>query len=131
MTPMIDVIFLLLVFFVCTASFQAIEESLPAAISWAGSTAERPVDPELLDLDQVVVRIRARQGVTAWEVNGRPLASLEEVRDVLEGIAAVQIDLPVILDPDPEVPIEAVIDVYDLCRQVRLVRVQFAAAAIG
>ncbi|MEA1952290.1 MAG: biopolymer transporter ExbD, partial [Planctomycetota bacterium] len=29
MTPMIDVIFLLLIFFVCTASFQMLEEVLP------------------------------------------------------------------------------------------------------
>ena len=33
MTPMIDVVFLLLVFFVWTASFQAIEYLLPSSLS--------------------------------------------------------------------------------------------------
>ncbi len=131
MTPMIDVIFLLLVFFVCTASFRTVEESLPATLSWAGATAEQPVEPELLDLDQVIVRIHWRDGTLEWRVNDRPLESLAEVREVLAGVAAVQADLPVILDPDGEVPIEAVIDVYDLCRRVGLVRVQFSAAATG
>ncbi len=32
MTPMIDVVFLLLVFFLATASFEKIEQSMPTAI---------------------------------------------------------------------------------------------------
>ena len=33
MTPMIDVVFLLLIFFVWTASFQIVEQILPSEIS--------------------------------------------------------------------------------------------------
>ena len=32
MTPMIDVVFLLLIFFICTASFQIVEQNLPSRI---------------------------------------------------------------------------------------------------
>ena len=43
MTPMIDVIFLLLIFFVCTASFRAVEEVLPTNLSLPGAIgAESP-----------------------------------------------------------------------------------------
>jgi biopolymer transport protein ExbD len=132
MTPMIDVIFLLLIFFVCTASFQAAEEVLPTNLSLPGTTSEaQPVDPELEDLDEIVVKVLWRDGRVAWQINGRDLPGLDAVRSVLRAAAGVKIDLPVILDVDAPVPIEDVIDVYDVCRQIGLRRVQFAASADG
>ena len=38
-------------------------------------------------------------------------------------------ELPVILDVDGAVPLEDVIDVYDLLRRIGLQRIQFAASA--
>mgnify|MGYP001380259885 CR=1 FL=1 len=32
LTPMIDVVFLLLIFFICTASFQIVEQTLPSGV---------------------------------------------------------------------------------------------------
>ena len=129
MTPMIDVIFLLLIFFVCTASFQAAEEILPTNLSLPGSIAsDAPIDPEVLDLEEVVVKIPRRESRLRWQVNQRNCGRLEEVRDVLAAVSRVKSDLPVILDVDPDVPLEAVIDVYDLCRQIGLQRIQFAAS---
>lgn len=129
MTPMIDVIFLLLIFFVSTASFRAAEETLPTNLSLPGTLAEsEPIDPELEDLDDVVVKILRREGRTGWQINGEDLPNLGEVRAKLEAVAKVKIDLPVILDVEGDVPIENVIDVYDICRQIGLERVQFAAS---
>jgi len=48
---------------------------------------------------------------------------------VLTAVAGFQADLPVILDVEGVVPMENVIDVYDLCRQIGLERIRFAAAA--
>ncbi len=128
MTPMIDVIFLLLIFFVCTASFQAAEETLPTNLSLPGTTSDVPADREWEDLDEIVVNVLWREGRVAWEINRRELEGLAEVRAVLEAAAAVKIDLPVILDVEGDVPIEDVIDVYDVCRQIGLVKVQFTAS---
>ena len=130
MTPMIDVIFLLLIFFVCTASFQPPEEILPTRLSLPGAVEsdQQPVDPELLDLEEIVVEILRRHGRAEWRINQRQYNRLAEVRDVLTAVARVQIDLPVILDVEPAVPMEDVIDVYDLCRKIGLERVQFAAS---
>ena len=129
MTPMIDVIFLLLIFFVCTASFQAAEEVLPANLSLPGtlSTTE-PIDQELEDLEEIVVNIFWRDGGASWQINQRDLNSLGEVALVLQAAAGVRIDLPVILDADDAVPIGDVIDVWDVCRAIGLERVQFAAS---
>ncbi|NLX95466.1 MAG: biopolymer transporter ExbD [Rhodopirellula sp.] len=129
MTPMIDVIFQLLIFFVCTASFQAAEEVLPTNLSLPGSIDSAvPIDPDLKDLDEIVVKILREEGGVRWEINGRRCTRLAEVRAVLAGVAQVKIDLPVILDVDGGVPLENVIDVYDVCRQLGLERIQFAAS---
>jgi biopolymer transport protein ExbD len=130
MTPMIDVIFLLLIFFVCTAGFRLVEEILPTNLSFPGTAADAsPIDPQWEDLDEIVVRILWRDGRPGWQINQRDLQDLNEVRAVLQGAAKVQVDLPVILDVEGEVPIEHVIDVYDLCRQIGLETIRFAASA--
>jgi len=130
MTPMIDVIFLLLIFFVCTASFQAIENVLPTNLALSGSIeSAEPVDPELLDLDEIVVKVLWMEGAIGWEINGRRYQRLDEVAAVLKAVADLRRDLPVILDVDGRVSIENVLDVYDRCRQIGLERVQFAASA--
>jgi biopolymer transport protein ExbD len=130
MTPMIDVIFLLLIFFVSTSSFQPPEEVLPTNMSLPGSTSETvQIDPLEEDLDEIVVNVVWRQGGPRWQVNQREYLQLNQVRAVLSAIAGFQADLPVILDVEGVVPMENVIDVYDLCRQIGLQRIQFAAAA--
>jgi biopolymer transport protein ExbD len=128
MTPMIDVVFLLLVFFVWTASFQAIERSLPSrllATPGSGSAAE--IDPELADFERVVVRVQWRDNQPSWQVNDRPLAGLDQVRQTLAAIAAIGASVPVVIDSAPEVPLGYVIDVYDLARLEGFGEVQFAA----
>jgi biopolymer transport protein ExbD len=130
MTPMIDVIFLLLIFFVCTASFRAPEAVLPTRLLLPGSIqSEVEIDPEVVDLGKIVVKILWREGRVRWQINEEDYRRLADVRAVLLAIKQVKADLPVILDVDPVVPMEDVIDVYDLCRQVGLERVQFAASA--
>ncbi len=130
MTPMIDVVFLLLIFFVCTASFQTPEEVLPSRLSLAGTTAaDIEIEPPEEDLDEVVVRVVRRGGRVGWEINHRPYDTLQQVRAVLVALVEIQADLPVILDVDGDVPLGSVIDLYDLCRLTGFERVQFAAAA--
>jgi biopolymer transport protein ExbD len=131
MTPLIDVVFQLLVFFLVTASFHAAEHLLPSSMSepQAGGT-DRPTEapPPEDDFDQVVVRILWMDGQPAWQVNGQTLGGLADVRNTLAAVARVKTDAPVILHPDPEVPLGHVIDVYDVTRLVGFPQVQFAAS---
>lgn len=131
MTPLIDVVFQLLVFFLVTASFHAAEHLLPSSVSipqarGSGSPTETPLPEE--DFDRVVIRILWKDGRPAWQVNGQTLDGLPQVRDLLVAVARVKSDAPVILHPDPAVPLGHVIDVYDVTRLVGFPRVQFAAA---
>lgn len=128
MTPMIDVVFQLLVFFICTVNFEVIEDLLPTNLAVAGSTATAaPIDVEP-DLEHVVVKASLRDGHVQWMVNQRPCNSLGEVRNVLEVVAQIDKSLPVILDVEPDVPLGDMIDVYDLCRLAGFEKIQFAAS---
>ncbi len=131
MTPMIDVVFLLLVFFVWTASFHAVEYLLPSSLSQQQGTAQtiNPEEPPPeIEFEDIVVRIAYVDNQPAWSVNGQPIQSLTEVRDRLALVADIKIDSPVILHPDESVPVGNVIDVYDATRMAGFTQIQFAIA---
>ena len=130
MTPMIDVVFQLLIFFICTMNFQALEEILPTNLrASSGVGAQVPLDPELAELEEIVVRIVFRDGATQWLINDRPYPQLKLVRGVLAQLAQIRTDLPVILDVEADVPLGDVIDVYDVCRLAGFDKIHFAAKA--
>ena len=130
MTPMIDVVFLLLIFFVWTASFQIVERVLPGNVAQQAGTAAAPPDqppPPQADFDEIVVRIFWREGRPAWQVNDIPLPDRRSVVDRLRRIAEIQTEAPVILHPDPQVPLGDAIEIYDQARLAGFSKVAFAA----
>ena len=131
MTPMIDVVFLLLVFFVWTASFQVVEYLLPSELSslpWNLAAVEDP--PPEADFENVVVRIHWIGDNPGWTVNDQQADSLAQLHQQLQAIARIKQDAPVILHPDEEVPLGDVIDVFDISRLVGFEKIQFVAGEI-
>ena len=131
MTPMIDVVFLLLIFFVWTASFQVVEYLLPSQLSAvAGSQPADPQEPPPPeeDFEDVVIRIVWDGQQPAWKMNGATMSGLVEVRASLAAIAALKKDAPLIVHPDRETPLEYVIEAYDAARLEGFEKVQFAAS---
>ena len=129
MTPMIDVVFLLLIFFVCTASFQVAEEILPSYLQAAGSVeTEIEVEPDptrkLIKIETFIVDTEVH-----WTIDKRPWNSLAEVRVVLEQLAEIDASLPVVLDFEGDVPLGDAMDVFDLCRLAGFDKIHFAAEA--
>lgn len=127
MTPMIDVVFLLLIFFVCTASFQIAEEVLPSQLLAAGAGAETEAEPEP-ELDRIIIKLRRQPQGLAWQINESPQMHLSDVKTKLAAIAAIDASVPVVLDIGGEVPLGDAIDLYDVCRLVGLAKIQFAAS---
>lgn len=131
LTPMIDCVFLLMVYFIWSSSFAIAERSLPSQLSAAqGSGTANPTEPPPpeADFDDIIVRILWTGRGPAWTVNEAPVASLAELHGTLTTIARIKRDAPVILDPDRNVPLGDVIDVFDLSRLVGFEKVQFAAS---
>ena len=126
MTPMIDVIFLLLVFFVCTANFHPLEEILPMNTTLPGNVTTERVQLDPVKLDVVSIQI-SFDHEPHWQIEGNQCTSLHEVQNILLLIQNVKEDIPVIIESAENVPMENVIDVYDVCRRTGLSRIQFAA----
>ena len=129
MTPMIDVVFLLLIFFVCTASFQPPEEVLPSdvVVSGAGSL-NAPVEPTP-ELDEVILRGKPVGEQLIWSINDSPCPTFDRLRELLTDLAEIDPTLPVIVDPSGDVPLAEVIRVYDASRRAGFLAVRFAASA--
>lgn len=128
MTPMIDVVFLLLVFFVWTASFVIVEHILPSQLS--AQTGQDPIEqvdpPPEHDFDNIVIKIGWDGAAPTWAINDQPVASLNEIRERLIVIAAIQTEAPVILHPQPVVPLGFVIEAYDVAKLVGFPKIAFA-----
>ena len=135
MTPMIDVVFLLLIFFLTTASFEIVEQLLPTGISDQGVDASGNSDiappPETVaDINDCIVRIRTGAADAAgyrYELNGAVVAGPQAVAQRLRAIVAVRSDVPIIVDPDDSIAIASAVEIYDLARAAGGLRVYFAA----
>jgi len=126
MTSMIDVIFLLLIFFVCTANFEKLEALLATELASSGVTGGVAVpQPEILNLDHARISISYTNGKPAWQVEGHNCRSLRDLQAVLVQIARAKDDFPIVISCDENVPIEFWLDVIDACRQVGLTNISF------
>ncbi|MBR5627504.1 MAG: biopolymer transporter ExbD [Thermoguttaceae bacterium] len=132
MTSMIDIIFLLLVFFVFTADLKPVEEILPTDLSLTGAISS-PVRVEIpreeRDLGEIHLLIcQHENGQTDWQVNQKKCQTLDEVEAVLRQLRQIRDDIPVTVDPQGDPAIEKVLDVYDISRRAGLKKIQFATS---
>lgn len=126
MTPMIDIVFQLLIFFMCASIGHQREWLLPVdfgagALTQAAELQERP-------LGEVWVKLQREGDRTTITIEGTRYTEWKPVRQVLLTLGETAADIPVILDIAPEVPMEDVIRVDDLCRAAKFQTVSFAAS---
>lgn len=129
MTPMIDVIFLLLIFFVFTSNFNEIEKLLPMNLSLPGTAENRETvkREEPVMIDEIRIRIESTDGEKVkWIINRRECATEEELAASLQKLATLTKEIPVVIAPTDNVSVENFLDVYDLCRIYGLTKIQFA-----
>lgn len=128
MTPMIDVVFLLLVFFVWTASFQMVEQLLPSEMSSQMGDSNTPIDepPPEEDFERVVIRIGWNGNSPTWKINETTVDSFADIQEHLTRLVQIKADAPLVLHPDPAVPLGFVISAYDAAKIVGFNQVSFA-----
>lgn len=126
MTPMIDVVFLMLIFFVCASVGQTIESLLPTELAAGSIESVEPMEVEK-PLGEVWLRLRVEGAHTVVEVNERVYDDFGALEATLMDLAELAPEIPVILDIAAEVPMGDVIRVYDTCREADFVSIHFAA----
>ena len=120
MTPMIDVVFLLLIFFMVTTTFNR-ETKLKIQLPEA-QAEQTPTDKRL------EITIDA-QGI--YFVNSRQLVNqrLETLKRALADATGESRDKPLVISADAKTPHQAVISVLDVASQLSLTNITFAAKA--
>ena len=131
MTPMIDVVFLLLVFFLWTSSFEQPEFDLPSALAdpplAASETARQSLAEPPEEFDEIVIRLRGSGDRPDVLLNEEPITAIADLDGKLRQIAALGVQPPVIVDPDDDVSMGMAIQIYDLARSIPFDRVLFVA----
>ena len=125
---MIDVVFLLLIFFICTANFSPTEEQLPMNLSRPGTLSTVVTQTkEEEDFKFATIRILFGNGRIQWQINDRTCDSPGEIELVLRELANIKADLPILIEMDDDIAWQHFIHVYDLCRANGLNRVQLVS----
>lgn len=125
MTSMIDVVFLLLIFFVMTASFQLDEGSLLANLPGNSTTGESLPDvPVQVDLTSSDDGVTYSLTVNGTRVEGASDLSAYMINRVQAGQMAA--DDFVQIKPQGEVRWQHVVNVYNACVNAELEQVSFA-----
>jgi len=131
MTPMIDVVFNLLIFFVCASALNIQELVLKADLGKSrteSATAGTSVGPaESLPVDEIRVALSlGERRQTVMRLNGTDYESFPALREVLLKLADLAPESPVVLDVADEVEAGEVLRVYDTCRSARFQSIQFS-----
>jgi biopolymer transport protein ExbD len=128
MTPMIDVVFLLLIFFVCASLGQIRESLLPTELA-AGAIDSQEFRDRPKPFGEVWLFLRpAADGRTEVQVNegGETYADFGRLKRQLDLLAAATTEIPVILDIAPNVPLGDMIRVFDTCDAAGFESINFA-----
>lgn len=132
MTPMIDVVFLLLIFFVCASVGQTVEAVLPTKLA-AGNIAAQPAEPPPEQLEPLWIKLIRLPDHTEVELNGTRHPDLDRLSAVLAGLreAEAAAEMPVVLDVSQDVPVGDALRVYDECLAAGFASIDFAVGGDG
>jgi biopolymer transport protein ExbD len=132
MTPMIDVVFLLLVFFICASVGGTADQLLPAELKGSsGSTEvvqpEKP--PEEWEHPAIQIRLEPGENGISVLLDEQLLSGTDMLTDRLTRLAAVDPESRIILNIHDDVQVQQFISVYDLCQTLKFQNISFAVTA--
>ncbi len=107
MTPMIDMVFLLLIFFLVATTFQQTEREMQIALPMASSS-----EPISAVLQELVVNI----DVDGRIIVGSRTIEPDELRSMVAGAVAVNPEQKVTVRGDRRTPYSNVVRVLDICK---------------
>ena len=99
LSSLIDVVFLLLAYFVLTAAFAMPERSLTPAISVDGQGADQSSD-----IEPQVIQVRVQQGQVVYQLGAQIHASVKELRRALRQLPQ---DPGLVIKAEPGTPFGA------------------------
>jgi biopolymer transport protein ExbD len=125
MTPLIDVIFLLMIFFLMTINFQKPEGVLDNRLPELG---RRSSEDPTKDWETVRLRIQLARagGELRIHLQERVVSDYEALGHYLDQLPA---DILIIVEPEDDVPYKHVIGVYNACLKSKKREIVFSISA--
>jgi biopolymer transport protein ExbD len=131
-TAMVDVIFCLCLFFMCSFQFKQLEGKIE---SWlpkdrGPNVAAAPLIARdeiriTMSWDEAASATRLRVGDSSFLAEGDMLARVRQMKD--EYARAGKTGWPVVIDAEPAVPWKDVVHVADRCRREEIGRIEFTS----
>ncbi len=118
MAPMIDIIFLLLIFFITTSIFARLENELSITVPTAESSA-----PPKRDLGELIVNVKDDGSII---VNQKQI-TVDQLGSLISRIAKQFPDQSVIIRGDRDTRFEDAVSILDVCAKSGVWNVSFAA----
>ena len=123
LTPLIDVVFLMLIFFMISTTFNREAEmsiQLPEASVEPGEAKEQPLE--------LVISREGRYFIGEHEVVN---TELETLREALDGIVGDETDQPLVISADAEAPYQSVIRAMDAAGQLGISAISLTTKSSG
>ena len=126
LTPLIDIVFLLLIFFMVSTTFQReteLEIALPEAS--AETSSEPIVSALILEIDATgAYRLSSQQSGKSSDFAS---VNIEQLSEMLKGLSAKNDTATLVIKADAKTPHQAVVQALDAARKANVTRVKFAA----
>jgi len=126
MASMIDVVFLLLIFFMCTASFKRLESDMPTQLPRTGLGKKE----EREDFDPIRIRLSSVPTGVLVECDGQACGTFGALFEMLTARRRIA-DVPVIIEGQGTVPFGYMVAALDACYKANLWRVAFSAKGVS
>ena len=128
LTAMVDVVMLLIIFFVSNLKFPKEEGTLSANLPKSGRAQAVANAPKI---DKIVIGLDRPGNDVRIIVNNQPLQGLKALDVKLFSLQRQIPEAEVTLDVKPDVPYNDVVRVFDMCARNRFTKVAFAQPAAG
>ncbi len=125
MAAMIDVVFLLLIFFMCASTFLRPERDLPSRLPAAGPAGAAKAE----ELDPVRIRLLPARDGARITCDDQPCAGIEDLVGMLRARRALG-DPVVIIQGHGDVAFGDMIAALDACHQASLYRTAFSPKGV-
>jgi biopolymer transport protein ExbD len=131
-TAMVDVIFCLCIFFMCSFHFKQLEGRIETWLPKDRGVFHGTPQKIVLEEIRVFMKWDAQSGRTIRQVNNRATGSDQELMSTILAMVADykkanKTDFPVLIDATADVPWQDVVHVMDMCKKENIERLEFAA----
>jgi len=129
--PMVDVIFCLCVFFMCSMKFKQLEGKFD---SWLPKDKGNSGSPTEIQETRVALYWDAERQKTRRQFGSRVVEDDGELEQLIKSahedfVLKNRPDAPVIIDGDARIPWKDVIDVVNICKKLSIDNIEFALGA--